>query len=224
MSYAFPADYAAFWTAVAAYIAQTRASIGLPALNGPDGAASGSITLGQEFISAQLDGPAIFVVPDGIDFAPGKQSGNPEATIGAYTACLSWERCTAYLWGDPLSDSSAVQPYPAKIIGDSFNSTRELARELIIALIALGRGTPTIDIGGMHAKWWQPNNDTRRGRMLKLDFRYMVPVTDLPWISLPYATSTTSGVVVEAAIQAVSPDGSQTQVFETVSSPTSTEP
>lgn len=220
--YVYPNDVPAYWRAVSAYLATTRAAIGLPPLNGPDGPGSGNVAVGKEFVPYQLAPPYIVVVPNGFDYQAGRKVDNPPGVLDRYVAFLRWERFTAYLWGDPGSDYSAVSPYPSQTIGDSYNTTIELERELLIALVSQST-VPGVQPTG--ADWVQPDDVTRLGRLLELRFRIQTPVADIPWTALPFANSTTAGVVVQSSLVLYGPDGSgPNDPSIVVPSPSSSEP
>ena len=64
----FPTQLGTLFGAVQAQIATVRAGLGLPALNGPDGAGTGTIPVGAEYEPYQLAAPSIVIVPVGEDF------------------------------------------------------------------------------------------------------------------------------------------------------------
>jgi hypothetical protein len=222
VSYGYPYDFAAWWNQIAQDIAATRLAIGLPALNGPDGAGSGSIAVGQEFKPYQLSPPSITIQPMGADYRPPRHPGSrDDANAASYVAFARWWKFRAFLWGDEASDTTGVTPAPPWI-GPAWNSATELERELLISLVKFSVGIPAVRPERLDVL--QPEDVTKLGRMLVLDFALESPVADVPWLALPYATSTTAGVVVEAEIVFVSADGTSSTQIGIVTSPSSTDP
>jgi hypothetical protein len=58
------------------------------------------------------------------------------------------------------------------------------------------------------ARWDQPTDMVRRGRLLVVEVGFETPVTQEPYIVLPFSTATTSGVQIHATLEVVFPDGS----------------
>jgi hypothetical protein len=104
------------------------------------------------------------------------------------------------LWGDPdLTSVNNLQ---------DFDTTIELYRELLGSFVRVLGNVPNVSIG--EARWDQPTHDRRFGRLLIVPVGFYAAITDEPWISLPYATSTTAGVQVNATVVEDFPDGSST--------------
>lgn len=112
----------------------------------------------------------------------------------------------AHLWGD--ENPSPSNPRSEQDIWYSFNTAIELERELLEALVHNCGGPAAIKtLGG---EWAQPTDLERLGRLLVLTFSLETPVTDEPWVELPFATSTTAGVHVAIDVGMSFPDGSST--------------
>jgi hypothetical protein len=201
----FVLEYEALWTNIQANIASIRAGLGLPALNGPDGIGTGTIPVGREFDPFQLDAPSIVVVPTGIEFIPAQRGGERDGKLATvfvggpvlYTMHLEHE---AIIWGDP-------DPAGLNTTYD-FSSTLELVREFVGALVRNLGNSPALRMD--HAKFEQPEDVRKRGRYFRLPFAIKVPLVDEPFITLPFATQTTTGVTIDATIEEIFPDGSST--------------
>lgn len=202
---AFVTDYGAFWKAVETDVRGLRQGLSLPALNGPDGAGTGTIPVGQEFKPYQLDAPSVTVVPTGIEFFPAKRAGERDGTLaGVFTngraLYLMQVQHEIWMWGDP--DPGKQQP------GYDFNSCVELLREVVGAMQRAAGGIPSIQLSA--ARFDQPTDVNRRGRMLVLPVSFWAPIVDEPYILEPFATSTTPGVHIAATLEEVFNDGSST--------------
>jgi hypothetical protein len=114
----------------------------------------------------------------------------------------------AHLWGDESPTPS--NPPTEYDLWYSFNTTVELEREFLGALMRNCGNDPAI-YEGLSGKWEQPSNQNRLGRCLILAFTIETPVTDEPWIFLPFAQSTgSSGVQIDVDTVMVFPDGTST--------------
>jgi hypothetical protein len=210
---AFPVTFESIISVVQATVAAYRASAGLVPLNGPDGAGTGTIALGQEFLGHQLAPPSIVVVPRRETFAEKDRSGiedGPTPTTGTryFTTRHVLE---AWCWGDEDPDFATT--------GDtsySFDSALELRREFVLGLVRLG---DVPELGSISGEWDQPANDKRSGRMYVLTFEVKLPLDDDAPIFLPFATDSTSGVQVVTTILATSPDQSSTQQMGVIVAP-----
>ena len=201
----FPSQLASLFGAVQAQVATVRAALGYPALNGPDGAGTGTIAVGAEYAPYQLAAPSITVVPTGESFQPAQKAGSyAVGQIPPKQLYSSWLHFTAFIWGDPDPNFGVTQD----VLYD-FDACLELRREFIEALVNPG-GIPTIHLDG--ATWDQPNNERRSGRMYVLRFSVLSRINNEPYIYIPYATATTSGVSVATTFYAISGDGTSTQV------------
>ena len=91
------------------------------------------------------------------------------------------------LWGDPDPNFATT----SDVLYD-FDSTLELRREFIEALYTNAGGVPGFKLDG--GRWDQPTNERRSGRMYVLSFSILSSIDSEPYIYLPFATATTSGV------------------------------
>lgn len=201
----FQLEYEAVWNDIQADIATIRAGLSLPALNGPDGAHTGTISVGREFEAYQLDAPAIAVVPTGIEFIPARRGGERDERLETvYVAgpvlFTMWLEHAAYIWGDPDATRTDTSY--------DFSSTLELVREFCGSLRRRLGNSPALRLD--HARFDQPADITKRGRYFVLPFAFQVPLVDEPYITLPFATPTTSGVTIAATLEEIFPDGTST--------------
>ena len=65
------------------------------------------------------------------------------------------------------------------------------------------------NIRSLDPRWEQSTDDNRLGRLLIAQVAFGSDVSAEPWISLPFATPTATGVQIHETVEAVSPDGSQ---------------
>ncbi len=199
-----PTDFAAIWSSIFGEIATVRTNRSLPAA---------TLHLGQEWLVAEESPPRIVVVPTTFRYGPSRQlggAGNIFATQASSDPKAIWRRIMsfdAFIWGNE-SPSPSVPPVENPDLWYSFSSTTELERELLIALRNNLGGAAAIAIEG--ARWEQPTDLLRFGRLLVLQFAFDTPVTQEPAVILPFATQTTSGVQVSATIEEVWPDGTST--------------
>ena len=218
----FPTQLGTLFGAVQAQIASVRAGLGFPALNGPDGAGTGTIPVGAEYEPYQLAAPSIVIVPVGEDFLPKRQTGtNPKGPdlsfvsvpTKAYFSSLLHFR--AMLWGDPDPNFATT----SDVLYD-FDSTLELRREFIEALYTNAGGVPGFKLDG--GRWDQPTNERRSGRMYVLSFSILSSIDSEPYIYLPFATATTSGVEMSTTFVLATDDTSNpasSEVFATLIAP-----
>jgi hypothetical protein len=115
----------------------------------------------------------------------------------------------AHLWGD-VDTTSSNTLY-------DYNTTLELYRELVGAFWRQLGGAPSIEHG--EARWSQPTNERRYGRLLIAPIAFYAELTDEPYILLPYSTATSPGVQVHVTLQDTWPDGSSTVVGPIVGPP-----
>ena len=215
---ALPFDLTDFFAPVQASIASYRTQLGLAQLTGPDGVGTGTLSIGAEYLKFQLSPPQIIIVPTGGHIRnyldSGVSAGNaPILPKQFWTDEMAFE---AYCWGD--EDPAGPPPIGSQLY--SYNSALELRRELAIALAQIG-GIPEAQWGRYR---WTPESgdDNRIGRVLMLEFALWSPVNDLgigPLVTVPFATATSSGVQLDALVQAVSPDGSSTLQVGTIIAP-----
>jgi hypothetical protein len=212
-----PFDLVQFFSPVQASLASYRTAMGLPQITGPDGVNSGTLSIGEEWLDFQLAPPGIIIVPSGGRITSFIDSGvsdanSPPMPKAFWTDQMMFE---AYCWGD----EDPAGPPPAGTQLYSYNSALELRRELLVALAQLG-GIPETQPG--RYRWEQPAQTNRYGRVLVLEFSLWSPINDNiigPNIVLPFATDSSSGVQIDAAILATSPDGSSTVQFGVIIAP-----
>jgi len=202
---------------VSADIDQVRANRNLPPLRGaPTGYPAGSIMVGEEWLRHEQSPPRIVLVPTTISLSPARMLGIQAAANSQRVSDLPLRsfyyqriRFDAHLWGNP--DPNGANPLY------DFNSTLELYRELVGAFYRQLGGAPSIEHG--EARWAQPTQDRRLGRMLIVPIAFFGDLTDEPYTLLPYSTATSGGV--QAAITVVEnfPDGSSTAAGPIVAPP-----
>ena len=193
--------------AVFTEMAVVRAGRGLPALT--------AAHVGAEWLRAEEDAPRVVIVPVSNAFATARNTGNQTGITGDFNPKSLFRRLStfeAYLWGDdkPADGTEATTWY-------SFDSAVELERELLVALAHnLGGPAAIIQLG---STWDQPTDMNRRGRLLVTRFAFETPVTQEPYITLPYSTASTSGVQISTTIEMLWPDGTSTIAGVIVSPP-----
>ena len=214
---ALPFTLADMVTPIAESLAAFRTAMGLPQLNGPDGAGTGTLCVGPEYLNFQLAPPGIIIVPSAEELGheyrtDGVSDGlAPMATKRYLMGAHTFE---AWCWGDEDPDFATTQDTLY-----SFNSALELRREFLLALAQLG-GIPAM--GKMRGRWEQPANVKRLGRLYVLTFQMWTPIDDLivgSTVVQPYATATPPGVSIVTTVQAVSPDGTASQTEATITAP-----
>ncbi len=215
MSETFPTQLADLFAGMQAQIAGIRSSRGFAPLNGPDGAGSGTISVGAEYLSQELAPPCITVVPTGEQFQAAQRSGAPISSLAALQAKLLWTSrlvFDAWLWGDEDPAFATT-----KDVLFSFDSTLELRREFLVGLYynAVGIGAVVI----IRGEWRQPQDVARVGRAYVLTFSFRSQIQDEPYIYLPFATDSASGVTMSTTIYASSGDGSSTEIEGAIIAP-----
>lgn len=214
MSYVTDLDV--FFTAVYTKVASQRAALSLPPL--VPGALP-SLQIGGEFAPEAQIAPRIVIVPTGVesyDFSqqmPQNQNGASISRVPRKSIFRRWLTFDAQLWGEPdttardVSDPTSTTPpgTPAPTYG--FNSTIELEREFLVAITSL--------IGSAGQAWaptsatWVPANsaNNRYGRLLILSFKVATPVTETPYIILPYSQTPGDGGVKREITAEISVNG-----------------
>jgi len=201
-----PTDFAAIWGVIFGEIATVRTGRQLP---------PATLHLGQEWLQAEESPPRIVVVPTAFRYGPARPLGGAAGPTQFFTQQSSnpktfWRRMMsfdAYCWGDP-NPTPQTPPQENPDLWYSFSSTTELERELLIALAHNVGGAAALQLEG--ARWEQPADLVRLGRLVILSFSFDTPVTQEPYTILPFATQTTSGVQVAATLEEVWPDGTST--------------
>jgi hypothetical protein len=210
---AFPVTFESIVSAVQATVAAYRSTNGLPPLNGPDGVGTGTIPIGAEYLDMQLSPPCIWVVPVSERFGPKDRSGIEDGYTQPPPTRYYTTRHTleAWCWGDedPSFAATGNTAY-------SFDSTLELRREFVLGLVKLG---DVPELGSLEGRWEQPSNEVRLGRLFVLTFDVKLGLDDDPYVFLPFATDSSSGVQVVTTIQAISPDGTSTEQMGTIIAP-----
>jgi hypothetical protein len=200
-----PTDLVALFTTIFADVQANRFNRGLPPLV--------SAHLGQEWLKAEESPPRIVVVPTTTEYKPMRRIGAQpmRGTIDQVNPRPFFRRLLhfrAHLWGDEQPSPSS--PPTEQDLWYSFNSTIELEREFLGALMRNAGNDPAI-YAGLAGTWSQPTDLSRLGRSLLLDFSIETPVTDEPWITLPFAQSTGgAGVEIVVDTQMDFADGSST--------------
>jgi hypothetical protein len=185
---------------VSADIDNIRANRKLPPLRGaPAGYAAGSILVGKEWVHREQSPPRIVLVPTDIRLEPARMLGlQPSQQVSALPLrSFYFQRIMfdAHIWGDP--DPAGANPLY------DFNTAFELYRELVGAFYRNLGGAPSIIAGG--ARWEQPTDDRRLGRLLIAEIGFYNDLTDEPYVLLPYSTATSPGVqVVETLVDETS--------------------
>jgi len=191
-----PTDIFALFSSAFGEIATVRASRGLPAI----------IThIGSEYLPQEDDAPRIVIVPERNKYAPARAAGNQTGMVGDFNPKPLYRRLmqfAAHCWGDDKPASTEQD------LVYSLNSTVELEREFLVALAHNFGGPAAIVSADISGEWDQPTNMQRRGRLLIIRFAIETPVTQEPFITLPFSTASTSGVQVSATVAEVFPDGS----------------
>ena len=217
MSSTFITDLVALFAPVSVEIVLRRISLGLAPLVCPSSSTPGvvgSIMVGQEWLRREQSPPRIILVPVGAKYMAPRRQGYQPPTGGSgdgepKVREQRWLLFEAHLWGDPdPTNLNALQ---------DFNACIELEAELLTALYDNCGGTPNIQHG--EARFEQPTNDVRLGRLMILPFAIGTNVTDLPNIVLPYATDSSGGVTVVTTVQATWPDGQSTLAGSIIAPP-----
>ena len=211
----FPVTLASIVLAVQTAVASYRSAAGLAPLNGPDGAGTGTIAIGQEYLGHQLGAPSIIVVPRDETFGPKDRSGvedGPTPTTGTryFTTRHAFE---AWCWGD---EDPSFDVTGNGSTSYSFDSAIELRREFVLGLVQLG---DVPELGSLSGRWEQPANDKRNGRMYVLTFEIKLGVDDDAPTFLPFATDTAPGVSVVTTVNVTSPDDTSTEQVGVITAP-----
>jgi hypothetical protein len=195
-------DLGAIVTSVFAEVTATRVARSLPAA---------TLHMGQEQLVAQESPPRIVLVPTAMDYAPARAMGGAagapffsQASGNPKVLYRRWVSFEAYCWGEETV-APATPPLENPDLWYSFSSTLELERELLVAFAHNCGGPAAVRLTS--SRWEQPTDLNRFGRLLVVSFAIETPVAQEPYVVLPYATQTTSGVQVSASIKEVFPDG-----------------
>jgi hypothetical protein len=225
MSYVTELD--TFFLNVYAKVAAQRAALSLPALVP---SSLPNFQIGGEFAPEAQIAPRIVIVPTGVDSydfsqqMPFNQNGRDITRNARKSVYRRWLTFEAQLWGepdatardvsDPTNPTAPGTPNPTY----GFNSTIELEREFIVAIVSL--------IGSAGQAWaptsatWPPPNaqNNRYGRLLVLSFKVATPVTETPYVILPYSQTPGDGGVKREIDVSISVDGS-TETLPTIEVP-----
>ena len=192
-----PFDLVALFSSVFGEMTTVRSSRGLTPLV--------STHIGKEWLLQEEAAPRVVVIPERMQYAPARGLGNQTSHVGDFNPKALYRRfvtCKAYLWGDQPAVSTETDTWV------SFNTAVEIEREFLVALSHNLGGPAAVISSNMSAEWDQPTDDTRLGRLLVLTFAFETPVTQEPYIVLPFATASSSGAQVSATLETVFPDGS----------------
>jgi hypothetical protein len=210
-----------FFSNVYAKVASQRAALSLPALV-PNSLPN--FQIGGEFPPEAQVAPRIVIVPTGIDSydfsqqMPFNQSGADITRNARKSVYRRWLTFDAQLWGDPdqtprdVSDPTNPTPPGTPSPTYGFNSTIELEREFIVAIVSL-IGSAGQAWAPTSAVWPGPNaQNNRYGRLLVLSFKVATPVTEVPYAILPYSQTPGDGGVKREITASISVDGVVTSV------------
>jgi hypothetical protein len=125
------------------------------------------------------------------------RTGEPTAGAPFWRAILHFN---VHIWGD-------VDPTGANPLLD-FNNALELYRELLGSFYRNLGGAPNVRIGT--ARWEQPTDIKRSGRLLILPIGWACDITDEPYYIVPVANPGVPGASVQVSltVTATAPDGS----------------
>lgn len=212
-------DLTALFTAIYTNVAAQRAALSLPPLVPDD-----LPIIGGELASKALSAPRIVIVPTRCEYdfsqqMPLNQDPRQIGRVARKSVLVRWMNFDAQLWGDPDTTARTDTTQPDSVIG--FNTSIELEREFLIGFTTAA-GSPT-------SRSWQPTGsewtvanlqNNRFGRLLVLSFRVATPVTETPYITLPYSrTQGDGGVTGDIVVQAEQPQGSPVTVAEFTAPP-----
>jgi hypothetical protein len=143
------------------------------------------IAIGQERCRDEMDAPRIVLVPTGLTGFKSEQRGpaNPTLTMADNQPKVLWTArlgFVAHLWGDEWPGN-----LPKPMWWD-FNTTLELARELSMAIYRTCSGALERSVVMSDMVFEQPTDQTRRGRLGLLSFAVVIPITDEPYVMIPY--------------------------------------
>lgn len=209
----FVQDVTQLFTSAYQQVVATRATLGLPALQPSTLTA---FQLGKEFLDQNQSPPRIVITFTRAAYDRGMVMSTSTplgATMPQKSLFTRWLEFEAHIWGDP-DQTARPSPDPTPTVPPAlpnpyydFNSALELEREFIEAMYD-NAGAVFIPLG---LEWVQRSDTDRYGRTAVLTFKIATPVIEEPFTILPFATSTSSGVVGQVDILAISPDGTQNQ-------------
>lgn len=188
-------------------VQQARSTLGLAPLS-PAGRPL--FFLGLQGAIQEDDAPRIVIVPQtstydrGFILGAGNAGNGQISNKSIFTRWLSFD---AHFWGDP--DPTGVNA------SQDFDACLELEREFLQAMYE-NAGAIFQPISGT---WIETAHDARRGRLYVLSFRIATPVLEDAYLVLPYATSTTAGVVGSTQIQTTMPSGNVYTLTSAISAP-----
>jgi hypothetical protein len=202
-----PTDFVAIFSQIFGEMQAVRTGRGLPPLN--------SYHIGAEWIYSEEDAPRIVVVPTGFSYEKYRGIGNQTGAAGDFNPKPFYRRVAnfdAYCWGDDMSLTSTEADTWV-----SFNTATEIEREYIVAVLHNVGGPAAVY--NLSAKWDQPTDMNRRGRLLVVSLGLETCVTQEPYIVLPYSTAGGSGVQIQATIETLWPDGTSTIIGTVIAPP-----
>jgi hypothetical protein len=208
-------DLSALFAAIYTNVAAQRAALALPALV-PDNLP----IVGGELAPVAQIAPRIVIVPTRgeLNFTQQMPVTQTPQAIGRqpYKSVLThWLNFDVQCWGDPdttprPTGGTTAPRTPDPIIG--FNTSLELMREFVIGCTT-AMGSPTNQGWSLTGTEWVTANlqNNRYGRLLVLSFRVATPVTEAPYVILPYSQTPADGGVtgtinVEAELQQGTPE------------------
>ena len=197
---------------LASDIASVRKARKLKPLVCPPGFPTAPIMIGQEWVRREQTPPRIVLVPTGIRNSPGAAIGiQPMAgDISQRPLKVFWRGIImfdAHLWGDP-------DPSSQNSLFD-FDTTIELYRELLGSMVRVQGGIPNVSIE--QARWDQPTEDRRLGRLLIVPIGFYADISDEPYVVVPWATQSTSGLQADITVSEL--NGSSTNSVVIVAPP-----
>lgn len=180
---------------VAKLVASIRNTRGLPPLQNASGQPSGNILVGRKLADQPGAPPRIVVVPTGTRYETARPMGsNPKPFA------LRWLQFDAHFLGNSDPNEDPLHDYDAAL---------ELEREFFYALKNTAGNTPNL-------KWtngdWAPSGTVHNGQLLIVPFEVGTPMTEEPYIVVPYATTENpNGLSISATVEAIF-DGTEVPV------------
>lgn len=163
-------------------VRKDRARQGLAPLSGE----AGSVEIGQEALTIERRAPRCVIVPLGFANLRHEQP-MPVPTAAGMRAAINPKMLAAiditfdaHCWGDEWpAQPTAAAPIP---LFWSYNTALEIWRELYAAMYRSVSGV-TVKVG--EARFEQPTDLARSGRLLVVSFSIHAQLTDAPLVSLP---------------------------------------
>jgi hypothetical protein len=196
----FDVDFDEIWGAITSDIAVVRQTRAVKPLQ-----PRGVVLVGHEYLSQEHAPPRIVVVPTGARFTSARRPGRGQSTLSLVNAnpnvfWTQWLTFEGWCWGDE-DPAKTRQLY-------GFSTAIDLSRQLLGAMARNLGSTANLQVDG--ARFEQPRDVNRLGRLYIVSFAIGTSINDEPWIEVPGATAAQPGVAVAASVTATSPDGTQT--------------